>query len=372
MEFHSIKKKLYLKLQDNESTGYFITFRFMVPYRVPVKNGSTAIIKEKHIFLFINKDYTHPATDDLIIAQPIKHTIIEVTTKLTRKEFRNYPRKQNKKETKKDKFTSDKFYDVFYLFNNLISHIALIGVNYSIYPIVQGDIIGIPLINIYQHVDNDKINSVEKSLLNGLFNKRLIHDNHNNIKKNEFDDAVYMTSEDNDPGNYYEISKKFRESERMFFNEKFDESIVLKNTGFEMFVTNLIIRYYALIKGKDEKYLYNISVNTPFQNLIDDHLFKEVFSYLDLENSGIIKDLIRNYLKGPAKYRHEIVHRGRKFSIKEAHEAAERMEEIGFLMTDNIGKLNSDPFVDEFNSKHTIKRKHRLREIKKKYHIIRK
>lgn len=92
-EFTTIKSQKYKRLIEDEcNIHHFITFRYMLPFRIPVPNGSIFHIND-FMFIYIQKTYPFYGLKDGFGVPEIKNTVIEVTNAL---KIKNY--KKNKKK----------------------------------------------------------------------------------------------------------------------------------------------------------------------------------------------------------------------------------------------------------------------------------
>lgn len=84
----TIKSNKYKRLIENECDVYhFITFRYMLPFRIPVPNGSIFHIND-FMFICIQKTYPFYGLKDGFGVPEIKNTVIEVTNVLKIRKYK--------------------------------------------------------------------------------------------------------------------------------------------------------------------------------------------------------------------------------------------------------------------------------------------
>lgn len=364
-EFYSFIRGIFKDLMnENEKSGYFITYRFLLPFRLPVTNLSTIAYKQDYIFYFINREYEHPAAEELAAHYPMRLTFVEATVRLKRKEFKQYPSGE-KKRTKKDRFISEKYQDLKDILNKMIIGLSIVSKNNNIYPVSTNDLIGELAMAIYRYSNNKPL-EIERHIVRTPFRSDKEEQDKQILSEVDYNEAVKKVVEE-DKGNYIKIYAKLRESERLFFSEQHNDCIVSRNTAFEMFTTNIVLRYEKLIKKAGEKRLFNLSNKTPFANIIDPHLKNIIEHELKLEEATLIYALIEKFTKTCSQYRHSIVHRGEEFTIIESSESMELLDEIILLIVDNVSKIKDNAFAEEFKINHVVTKPHVLREILEKY-----
>lgn len=86
IDFSTVIKGVFHDLMDKEEkSAYFITYRFLLPFRLPVTNGSTVSFKNDYIFYFMNREYEHPAANELAAHYPMRLTFVEATKRIREK-----------------------------------------------------------------------------------------------------------------------------------------------------------------------------------------------------------------------------------------------------------------------------------------------
>lgn len=358
--FHSLMK-------EDEMKASFMTYKFLLPFRLPLIDSSSVGIKDEYLFYFINNEYDQPASEELAAYYPLKLTLVEATVRISEKQYKNYPRGE-KKRTKKDKFISEKFKDLLEIFNKMIVGLSLVSKNNSIHTITNSDLIGELVMNIYKF-RNKKPEELERNIISVPFRKRKQEESEQIISQDQYISAV-KTLIESENNSYYSIYEKIRESDRLYYNEKYSESIVSRNTVFEMFTTNIILRYEELVKNADETRLNNLSNKTPFANLIKNNLQKIIKVELNLENGEMIMEMIKLFMDTCSQYRHSIVHRGARFDVPEAFETLKLLDDIVLIVISEINKAESNPFVKEFTENNLVTKPHVVNETLRKYNYL--
>lgn len=367
-DFNTVDNKEFLRLGANEQeTMYLMTYRFLLPFRLPITNGSTFSYKSKYLFKFIHKHYKHPAAEDLAMSHPLKLTFVEATIKIKRNEYKKYPRGE-KKRTDKDKIISEKFDVLLEVFNKIIVGLSMRSKNDSIYPVKPMDFLGELAMIIYTY-SNKKTEELERNIVNTAFKKKRELENRQIIDFDNYVSAI-NTLIDNESGNYYEVHKKFRESDRLFFSERYNESIVAYNTAFEMFITNIVLRYEELIKLADESKLYNLSNKTAFGNIVKNNFNPIIQDSLATNNKKLIVEMIKEFRDTCSQYRHSIVHRGESFGLKEAEEVKGFLHDIVLIIIDDIHRVESNNFIDEFKIQYVVTKPNVVDKTIDKYKIL--
>lgn len=367
--FNTFENEVFHQLsKEGKETMYLVTYKFMLPYRLPITNGSTFSFKNKYLFKFINKVYPHPAIKDLAKVPSLRLTIVEATVRITRKEYRDYP-KGEQKRTHKDKFISNKFDELLEVFNKIVVGISLVSKNDSIFTVKPMDFIGELAMIIYTYANN-KTKELEKNIVNTSFRGKRMKEISQVIEYEQYITAV-KTLVENDDGNYVKIHEKIRESDRLFFSERYDDSIVTQNTVFEMFTTNIVLRYEKIIKNTPETKLYNLSNNTGFANIISDKLTPIIRKHLNLKDKDLILAMIDKFSKTHAKNRHSIVHRGESFGLTEAGDGKQFLDDMILLIIDNITRIEKNDFTKEFMNYNVVTKPHVVQEtIDKHKHLL--
>ena len=257
-----------------------------------------------------------------------------------------------KKRKGKDMYISEIFKELLDVFNKIIVGLSIVSKNNNIYTVSNNDFIGELTMVIYQYSKTKPI-ELERNIVNAPFRKKNNEDNNRTLNYDQYISAV-QTLVEKDEGNYYRIHEKFRESERLFFSERYNDCIVTRNTAFEMFATNIVIRYEKLEKNASEKRLYNLSNKTGFANIISENLSKIITDKLQLRDADLIDAMNKQFLATCSQYRHSIVHRGESFSGKEAVESMELLDDIVLLLIDNIHQIEGNSFANEFKDNNVV------------------
>lgn len=362
--FNTLKyKKFKHIIEENEKKSHLITYKFLLPFRLPIPNGSSFASKNnKYIFQFLHKEYKHPAAQDIAVSYPIRVTIVEATLKISKKSFGKYCKLR---ETKKNLFLTDQFQKLLDILNKFIIGVSVWSKNDSIYSVTPSDFIGEIMAVLYTFL-NDKIQEIESYILQKLFRLKYINDSKQIVEYDEYKQSV-LNLIDLDEGNYFKTFNKSRESERLYRTEKYDDCIVSYNTAMEMYITNFVLRYERLVLKCNEKRLKNLSEKTSYANLLNNHFLKIIDKDLDFNNKKILTVMLNYFINTVAQYRHDIVHNGKTFTLLEADETMQFYSDITSLITHDMHTTISNEFTDEFKKYYYVTSQERINEIIKEY-----
>lgn len=361
-ELQTIKDELFNQLIESEDGNYFITFRYMLPFRIPFED-ETQIVLGKFMFLFLQKEYEYHALSDGFGDLPHFHTILEVTIKLKRE---NYTAIEHdlKRRLQVSKSINDSFDEQLEEVNKLLN---IINVKYqflTVQSVHRGELIGTTSYKLYKFRES----LIEDKDTDGLIVYK---------KSNQIEDEKYKNIEDEDiqfitdcfselgTNPYLNITLIARKGEKAYELYDFNNAIVHYNTVFEVVIIRFITEGNLMLKMKNEEETENL-LKAGFQNLARKH-FSDVLDELQLSDAKIIKKIIDKYMDTVYKYRNSIVHKAASYSEKEAFEALKLVRDLTYMINDNMCKAESNPFVDYYTKYNQNSSTKKYDSVKQKY-----
>lgn len=361
-ELQTIRDELFNQLIESENGNYFITFRYMLPFRIPFED-ETQILLEKFMFLFLQKEYEYHALSDGFGNLPHFHTVLEVTVKLKRDIYRTIEH-DLKRNLEFSKILSDMFDEQLAELNKILNIINGKYKYLSVHSVHRGELIGNASFKTYKL----KQGLVEDDSEFGLLTNKL---------PNLIDEEKYQEVEDTDikfieenfstlgTNPYLNITLIARKGEKAYQLYDFNNAIVHYNTVFEVVIIRFITEGNLMLKMKNEEETENL-LKAGFQNLARKH-FSDVLDELQLSDAKIIKKIIDKYMDTVYKYRNSIVHKAASYSEKEAFEALKLVRDLIYMINDNMCKAESNPFVDYYTKYNQNSSTKKYDSVKQKY-----
>ncbi|AQL56406.1 hypothetical protein [Abyssicoccus albus] len=348
VEFVSMQKgyiESYFKEKD--SYNFYYTIKLFLPFRIPIKNGSTLLIKDKFFFLFLNQVNKHPISNSLPNPYYIYNTAVEITVNTTNN--KNYITKKKSRKTRQDYQTSKIVQEAISTLNELLLSMSLSKQLMSVYPVTFYELVGSVIVKFYKR-NNKKTIEQDKFILQHPFTEKVRSESLITISKKDYTDSIKnMINSKNNTSMSYKIFKKIIERNQLFYRERFNEVIVLSATIFEMLIVDFILKYKELDENYNEEQLKKLS-ETSFANLIDHHFFKIISpNKLDLPYHLVIKNIVLKYKCTCSQYRHDIVHRGLEYGMDEMIICMETLDDLMNLITSSILKAKSSKFIQEYS-----------------------
>lgn len=342
-EFYTIETESYKQLMKEEGGNYFITFRYMLPFRLPTEDETT-IVLDKCLFLASQKEYEYYALKDGFGKLPSLHTIIEGTIRLKRQQYRNILRDSDR-NMRKQKSLSDAFDEQLAILNTFMEIINMKYQYLSVHNIHMGEVIGPSLFKVYK-TDRDSL--LEKSS-NGLFlirePSKLEAERYDTLSLGEieFIKDNFSEFEKHPTRNIALIARK---GEKAFDLHDYNNAIVHYNTVFEVVILTFIRDYNIMlnIKTEDET---NKLLEAGLKNLVRKH-FYDALNALRLIDADIIKVITEKYMESSYLIRNKIVHDGASYGEIEAGKTVEIIKDLTYMINDNMNKASSNPFVDMY------------------------
>lgn len=341
IDFYTIREKKYLDFLQHEQKVSFITFRYMLPFRLPLPSGDGFVINNT-MFVPLHKEYKHYTHNDEFFSLPIKRTVIETTIKIHKKD-RISAIKNNGNKVKRDKVISQEFNKQLETLNNFINIMIAKYKFTNIYPVHYGEIIGTVYNQLFKY--NSKL--ITETPVNLLIILQL-----SSAKSN--DEVTLQPQEIEEIMNkYYDYSKHeynnvilaARKGERAYQLYDYNNSIVHYNSMFEVLMATFVRHYYEHMSNKSTDKINNIINNAGLKNLIDEH-FNNILKKLKIKDYNEIKKCIDEYMREGYIYRNQIVHRGMNYGEIEAMRTREKMNDLSRLLNHNVRNAPKNEFVD--------------------------
>lgn len=358
--------KIYNPKFDSNKKYYLITFRYLLPFRIPFTNGNTTMIdiEEKAVLLqFLQSSKNDPIEDRVFISSPLKRTIIESTIFLNRTDY-----KRLKREVKRNSLNTPEISNLFdfqlMVLNNLIESIVVKFNHYNLYSLNKGELASIPLYKIYTF-HNDILTVIDHHFLFlDYFNGLEMNDNRT-LDNNKF---LHINQ-------YYKDYKNFpnKHSVLLLGNAQrnldlcdYNSTIINAQTSIETFIKFIVENYYIYDENLSEDKAKNKT--SKFKNSIYDHLFPKIIDGLDLPNGQVFKNCLNNYFVNYYNFRNDIVHNGYNATETEAKNFLTIIFDIYTLMSYGLNKTNvSSKFANYYKSHYFSSSDVPINEIVNKY-----
>lgn len=355
-KFTTLKNEYYKEMKIDKSKSTFITFKYMLPFRIPVNQGTfISFDKDDVLITFLHKEAK--LSNDLHMDDG-KYTVVECTSALNAKQGKKLISKKRKGKM------NNQFTEIFdkqlNILNNVINIITLNFHYHNIYKLVIGHILSVPFYTIYNnegHILNsgifvlgipDKIYNDQKSVLSSKQMKILTEGYYSHL---------------NNP--VEEVASNMRKSERAFYLCDYNTSIVNSQTSLEIFVSQIVGNYYRLKIQKNEEKIQNI-LSCGYKNLIDDHLIP-LLEKMNVHSSEAIKNAINLYLKEFYNMRNGIVHNGETFKKVDAKNFRFIVSDIINMTVFGISKEPKDDFTEYIKTYFKINENFKIKEVADRY-----
>lgn len=369
IRFNTIEKEAFKHydptFNSNEKLK-LITFRYLLPFRIPFTNGNTTVIVtegKKVLFQFLQTSEKDPTDKRVFIYKPLKRTIIEATVFLNRNDFKRLNNEFNY-DSKNTEEISNHFDFQLKVLNDLIESVSIKFHYYNLYSLNKGELASAPLYKIYSFYD-DTYSKVNKGVLFLDYFKGLEVNENGTLDNNAF---IHINQ-------YYEDYKKFpnkhsvlllRDAQRNFDLCDYNSAIVNSQTALETLIKFVIKKYYIEDENKNEQEA-NDKIKT-FKNSIYHHLFPKVIDGLNLPNGQALKNCLTNYYDNYYDFRNKIVHNGYNATEKESKEFLSIIFDIYTLMSYGLNKTTvSSNFVNYYKSHYFSSSDAPINEIVNKY-----
>lgn len=355
-KFTTLKNAKYKKLNVEEPNSIFITFKYTLPFRIPVEQDSLISFDKDGVLInFLHK--TTKLSDDVHLNEG-KYTVVECTSILKGKKGEKITR--NNRNAKIKKQLSETFDTQLEILNNVIKIMSLKFHYHNVYKLAMGHILSIPFYVIYNtegQIFNSGIFLVE--MPNKIYN-----DQRSTLTKKQMKELTE---------NYYlqlnspveEIAANMRKSERSNYLGDYNSSIVNAQTALEVFVTQIVENYYRLKIQKSEEKIKNI-LACGYSNLINDHLIP-LLEKMNIHSSEAIKNAINLYLEEFYNMRNRIVHRGKEYKREHAENFRVIVTDLINMIVFEISNQSNDNFVEYIKTYFKLNEAFNIDEVANKY-----
>lgn len=342
IDYKTISCKIYKNLETKNRAGHYISVCLSFPNAVPISDQNVVFLRDGAIL--INRIYQspHPAGDRIDGVGDIEYSLIEVTRRLTSKQYKKYKKMSDGQVFRL--FTSA-YKDV----NALLTLLAISTGVPKTKPIEYDDILGKPSLVLYRVPTQDEDPVIErireiniepywKKLLayQGVYTSDIINYS-----------ASLVDSFNNNP--FKPSFSMMIKSLRLMMESDFDGSIIIAHTAFEIYIRDIVEIYYKSTNLKTKIEIKKLK-KCRFGSLVNDHILSKI-----IKSDSDIYDAISRYLSGPAQYRNDIVHEGLS---KGSSQSAETVLNLRYIMIlfknidvdDLVGK--HDSFIEGLKKHH--------------------
>lgn len=356
-------KQVSSKLVEEKSA--FLTFRFMIPYRIPINNGSSFLFDDSSFFICLHREFPHYGSKELYESMKVNMSIIEITIKLDGNvKIDVFNNRIGKNQL--DDILNNSFNSLLFKLNKVITALLIKHGYLNMYKLIPKDIIGVPIYSIYI-VKNGKYQEITNGifLLDRYWDMQLF--NQSNISKGDYTSLVY---------NYEEIFNSpikqttlyYRNSKRFYQLGDYDTAIVNCNTSYETYVRFFVIEYYRQTQEKSNEKIKKIK-ECNFKSLVEDHFLVIITDKLKLKNSDIINLLVDKYKIEAYPLRNQIIHEGLEMDMEEASNVISLFEDILRIITRDIKYMDYNSFAEYYNYFYILKSDINVTSIKNKYNL---
>jgi|SRR5699024_7427315 len=362
-KLYTLEEQKWRTLLKENELNYFITFRYMLPFRLPVEEKQVVKLKNM-LFIPHHKEYEHYALKDGIGALPLKRTLIEGTVRVNRQQKRNIERQQ-KKTHGGTREVSLVFNEQLEILNNFIDLIIIREQFLNIYRVYSSQLLGSTIYKLYEYKGEHLETTVAYGMVNLHTYDKIAYDAYRDLNNDQFNVITdYFDEHLTNP--YKDIALISRTGERFFYLHDYNSAIIYYNTVFEVIIISFVKNYYTLLGLKSPEKIKNIIENCGLKNIIKDH-FNKRLDDLKLTDAELIKKMIDSYLKSGYVYRNDIVHSGASYGKKEAEETMLKIKDLVFMLTHNIYEAESNLFTEEYIKFNINRQPDMYEDIKKNY-----
>lgn len=365
MKFFTIDKEYYKPFSLSAKNTHYITFRYMLPFRLPLKS-SDAFIIENTMFVPLHKQYEHYGLKDGMAKLPLKRTVIEATVKISKKTKRNLIKEdKSTRENKRSKELSMVFDKQLEKLNEFIEIIIMKHKVLPLSTVHRGEVIGFAFYRMYDYRE-EKFFSIRETGMLMLFNNLEVESgDYATLTNREVKDITYnYNALKNHP--YKGIILTARAGERAFHYFDYNLTIVEFNTMFELLISSIVRDYYLMMNLKTKEKVNNIISDNGIKHIAKQHLYN-ILGELSIINRNEVKNLIESYFKKEYLYRNDIVHEGKNFGEDEAYFTMHKVKDLAFLLNHGINNAAPNSFVNHYNRFNRNSFPHKYEEKVKKY-----
>ncbi|PTE76431.1 hypothetical protein BUY85_11710 [Staphylococcus equorum] len=363
VKFTSQNEKLLKQINGvNHNNMKLLTFKYMLPFRIPVSNGEIFIDdKNKTLVKVLNTTGKIEYGNRLPIPFEEKRSIVECTTIIDKHSF--------KKVCKSTIEAENEISSIFNIQLSIINHfIRIIMVKFqyhNVFPISKGDIQSIPLYRPCEIIDG-KCEKFETKAFIIKWPDKILEDQSKNLSKKELG-IIFANWENYKNMSSMLPSEKMRMGERYFYKEDYNNSIIYYQTALETFIYNFVYNYYKIYEKLDDE--TTEKKLSSYKNVVYHHFIPKM-KELQVYNSGNIEVCINNYFDNYYYMRNDIVHRGEKYDKFSAENFTNIVSDIVKLVTYGMGYSIENNFTQYFNKNYIISDHVDIEEILSRYESI--
>lgn len=361
-ELSTLKNCLYTELATAKCSQYFITFKYLLPFKIPVRNNEKFIFeitkRKKYLFYFSQSEFNIP---NVYMENKTIYTYVEATMLVSTKNFKKLKANSNNRNSRIAQLLTKIFDEQLEILNDFLKLIILKYQYHNIYTVTLGHILNIPISVLYNK---------SGQIFNGqLFLIRQTNKIENDQKETLKSEELQILTSNfhqliNHPSKIYTLW--MRRGERAFFNSDYNESIINTQTAIEVFVKDFVEKFKVQIEHLDEKKVNNI-IEGGYKNLLYDHLAKIIANKLILKNHIEIFRCIDRYYNVYYPMRNDIVHRGKEYKKNDAKAFQDIISDLIRMITYNMHKLSGNVFIEEFKKYNIINEEIKIDSIIQKY-----
>lgn len=362
--FETYDQVLFGKLNSVENDDAFMTYKFMIPFNLPIPNNKTFILGDK-LYHYKEVKYDHYARDDSYEMSELLHSYIEVTKILKSKEKKQMVDKFNTLRNGKQRQILTKIFDEYlHELNMLIKAIQIKYQQLNLHKIELKDIIGIPIYIVYSMKD-EKFTKHRDGSLHVQGNSRIDVQKYE-ILLDEDIDFIFKNYKEINETPFAHMAYIARMGERSYDLQDYNSTIVHYNTVFETYITDFVINYYKLNTEKTESYVHNLRNKTGLSNLIDDHFLKKIHD-LKFNHCNTIEKIIAIYMRTSYIQRNKVVHEGMSYGKNEAFKILDLILDLTTLIAYEMMDAEENDFISMYRKYSVIQTGPSLESILKKY-----
>ncbi|WP_436860791.1 hypothetical protein [Staphylococcus caeli] len=336
-----------------------LTFKYMLPFRIPVNNGESFIDdRERTLIKFLNTTGKIEYGNRLPIPFEEKRSIVECTTILDKRSF--------EKVCQLTVESDNEISRIFDLQLSIVNHfirIIMVKFHYhNIFQVAKGDIQSIPLYKPCRII-NGEIENFEIKPFFIKWSDKILEDQNRNLSNKELGAIfrywdAYKNLESMIP------SEKMRMGERYFYKEDYNNAIIYYQTSLETFIFNFTYNYYKIKEKLDSSDAQKKL--SSYKNVVYHHFIPKL-SELQVDYSENIKICINNYFDNYYDMRNNIIHRGEKYNKISSENFTIIVSDIIKLVTYGMKNAVENEFTQYFNNNYVISSNININEIISKY-----
>lgn len=340
-----------------------VTFKYMLPFRIPVENGLYFVTYEnnkKTLIKFTHTIEKDPFRDTLPIAiDEEKRTVVEITRILTNKSFKRITEARSGKLSDELTIIFDSLHSIL---NDFIKIVMMKYQYHNIYVISKGDIVSVPVYQVFKN-NNGKVKTYDKKFFLISWPSKIVEDEKSNLNYFELSNifqnwGVYK----NHPTQNY--TEKVRMGERYFYKEDYNNSIIYYQTGLEIFITNFCHDYYKITQNLKEDAIQQKLKS--YKNTLNHH-FIPAIKKLNIHHKVAIENCIELYYTNYYGMRNKIVHNGKSYNQADCQEFTSIVIDLIRLVVDGVKNSPKNDFSRYFSKYNIISDEIDIDEIRDKY-----